>query len=185
MVREKIKMLKTQKGWSNKRLAEEANLPEDTVNKILSGTTRNPNTDTLRRLASALDVTLDELTAETSAAPVPPVLPVLPVPARSDPACAEIVRIYEQQLEKMEDRYERRLAEAHAREVAAAKKGDTRFYALLCVILVLFVVIIYLIVDALHGNWGFFQYQEALGHLIPYGTGLRDIIGSVIGGELV
>lgn len=185
MVREKLKVLKAQKNWSNKRLAEEANLPEDTVAKILAGTTRNPNTDTLRRLATALGVTLDELTAETSAPPAPVLPEKLSAAVRSEPACGEIVRIYEQQLEKMEARYERRLAEAHAREAALARHSDIRFYVTLIVIAALLLLIIYLIIDALHGDWGFFQYSEALRGVLPSLSSVRDALAAITGGTAV
>lgn len=64
MYREVIKAKKDERGWSNQQLAEAANLPPDTVNKILSGVTRNPNTDTLMRLAQALDCSLGDLVGE-------------------------------------------------------------------------------------------------------------------------
>ena len=66
-ISEKVKALQEQKGWTTAELAEEANLPIDTINKIRSGTTRNPSPDTLQRLASAFDVTLDELVNGTAA----------------------------------------------------------------------------------------------------------------------
>lgn len=169
MVKDRLKILKAQKGWSNKKLAEAANLPEDTVAKICSGVTRNPNTDTLRRLAQALDVTLDELTAEPDHIPVLP-QEKTPVPVANPPACGEVVRIYEQQIAKMEERYERRLAEAHAREAAAHKKGEIRFYVLLGVVVALIALSVYLSVDALHGDWGLFQYQTALQQAASHGS---------------
>ena len=66
-ISEKVKSLQEQKGWTTAELAEEANLPIDTINKIRSGSTRNPSPDTLQRLASAFDVTLDELVNGTAA----------------------------------------------------------------------------------------------------------------------
>ena len=61
MLGERIKALKTAKGWTTQQLADAAGLPPDTINKIISGATKNPNFDTLRRLASALDTTVDKL----------------------------------------------------------------------------------------------------------------------------
>ena len=66
-ISEKVKSLQEQKGWTVAELAEEANLPVDTINKIRSGTTRNPSTDTLMRLASAFNISLDELVNGTAA----------------------------------------------------------------------------------------------------------------------
>lgn len=60
-ISEKVKFLQDQKGWTTAELAEASNLPIDTINKIRSGSTRNPVLDTLQRLAAAFNVTVDEL----------------------------------------------------------------------------------------------------------------------------
>ena len=64
---DKIKELKKEKNMSTKQLAEQANLPEKTVCRILSGTTSSPYVDTVQRLAGALGTTLDEVFAESKA----------------------------------------------------------------------------------------------------------------------
>lgn len=43
-------------------LAEKANVPEATITKIRTRVTRNPNAETLQRLAKALEVTINDLT---------------------------------------------------------------------------------------------------------------------------
>lgn len=50
-----------------KQLAERSNLPEKTVNRILSGQTANPYLDTLDRLAHALNCTIGDILAGTKA----------------------------------------------------------------------------------------------------------------------
>ena len=50
-----LKELKSAKGMSSKRIAEETNLPERTVVRIFSGDTPNPYVDTLYRLGGSLD----------------------------------------------------------------------------------------------------------------------------------
>lgn len=62
-----LKELKKEKNLSCKRLAELSNLPEKTVNRILSGQTANPYLDTLDRLAIALDSTIGDILAGTKA----------------------------------------------------------------------------------------------------------------------
>lgn len=64
-ISEKVKFLQDQKGWTTAELAEASNLPIDTINKIRSGSTRNPVLDTLQRLAAAFNVTVDELIGGT------------------------------------------------------------------------------------------------------------------------
>ena len=43
-------------------LSEKANIPAPTITKIRTGETKNPNADTLQRIAKALDVSINDLT---------------------------------------------------------------------------------------------------------------------------
>lgn len=47
------------------QLANATKIPESTIKRIFSGDTDNPYVDTIRRLAIALDTSLDEIFAET------------------------------------------------------------------------------------------------------------------------
>lgn len=58
---DRLKALQEQVGLTTAQLAEKSNLPVDTINKIRSGATRNPNADTVMRLAGALGVPTDTL----------------------------------------------------------------------------------------------------------------------------
>lgn len=60
-----LKELKKAKGMSAKQIAEKTNLPERTVNRILSGDTDNPYVDTLHRIVSVLGGSLDDILADT------------------------------------------------------------------------------------------------------------------------
>lgn len=55
------------KGGNRHTLAEGANLPYDTVKRVISGQTANPTLDTLDRLATALNCTLGDILAGTRA----------------------------------------------------------------------------------------------------------------------
>ena len=59
--------IKKEKSMSAKQIAERSNLPEKTVNRILSGRTINPYIDTLDRLATALGCSIGDILAGTSA----------------------------------------------------------------------------------------------------------------------
>ena len=52
-------------GYSYKHIAEEGKTPERTVTRIFSGETKFPSIDTIYRIASVLDLSLDELFAES------------------------------------------------------------------------------------------------------------------------
>ena len=60
-----LKELKKAKGISTKQIAEATNLPERTVSRIFSGDTDNPYVDTLHRIVSVLDGSLDNILADT------------------------------------------------------------------------------------------------------------------------
>lgn len=68
---EALKALQEKAGLTTAQLAEKANLPVDTINKIRAGTTRNPNADTVQRLASALGVPAGALLGEEVPEDVP------------------------------------------------------------------------------------------------------------------
>ena len=60
-----LKELKKAKGMTSKAIADKTNLPERTVNRILSGDTDNPYVDTLHRIVSVLGGSLDDILADT------------------------------------------------------------------------------------------------------------------------
>ena len=60
-----LKELKRNKGMTSKQIADATKIPESTIKRIFSGDTDNPYVDTVRRIAIALDSTLDEIFAET------------------------------------------------------------------------------------------------------------------------
>lgn len=60
-----LKELKKTKGMSVKQIADKANLPERTVERIFSGDTPNPYMDTIHRITTALGVALDDVLADT------------------------------------------------------------------------------------------------------------------------
>ena len=56
-----IVAIKKEKGITTKMMAERADLPVETIQRILDGTTENPRLDTTKRIADALEVELWEL----------------------------------------------------------------------------------------------------------------------------
>lgn len=63
---ENLKELKKQTRMSIKQIADKANLPEKTVNRILSGDTDHPRIDTLILIVEAMGGKLSEIFADTS-----------------------------------------------------------------------------------------------------------------------
>jgi transcriptional regulator with XRE-family HTH domain len=60
-----LKELKKEKGMSSKQIADATNLPKRTVERIFSGDTDNPYVDTLHRIVSVLDGSLDDILVDT------------------------------------------------------------------------------------------------------------------------
>lgn len=60
-----LKELKKSKGMTCKQISNATNIPESTIKRIFSGDTDNPYVDTVRRIAIALDSSLDEIFAES------------------------------------------------------------------------------------------------------------------------
>ena len=60
-----LKELKKTKGMTCKQIANATQIPESTIKRIFAGDTDNPYVDTIRRIAIALDSSLDEIFAET------------------------------------------------------------------------------------------------------------------------
>ena len=56
-----INAIRKEKGIIIKMMAERADLPIETIQRILDGTTENPRLDTMKRIANALEVELWEL----------------------------------------------------------------------------------------------------------------------------
>jgi transcriptional regulator with XRE-family HTH domain len=59
-----LKEIKKTKGMTCKQIANATQIPESTIKRIFSGDTDNPYVDTVRRIAIALDSSLDEIFAE-------------------------------------------------------------------------------------------------------------------------
>ncbi|MDT7917794.1 helix-turn-helix domain-containing protein [Clostridium perfringens] len=57
--KELIIELLEKKGWSRYRLSKEAHMAQSTLSDILTGKNSNPRMDTIQKIASALDVTVD------------------------------------------------------------------------------------------------------------------------------
>ena len=56
-----IKELRNKKGWSQEKLAREADISYQTLIKIERGGIKNPKIETMIKLAGALGVSIDEL----------------------------------------------------------------------------------------------------------------------------
>jgi len=56
-----VKKIRAEKGYSLERVARLADLSLSTVVKIEDGTNQNPTIDTVRRIAKAFEISVDDL----------------------------------------------------------------------------------------------------------------------------
>lgn len=68
-LREKLFRLKEKHRMTTEALAQRSGVPRGTINKLLSGETRNPTAQTLKKLAEALDCPVAELLGKPSEIP--------------------------------------------------------------------------------------------------------------------
>ena len=61
MFSKKLKQLRKKSGWSQQKLAEKADLSYNVITKIEQGAAKNPNIQTMIKLADAFQISLDEL----------------------------------------------------------------------------------------------------------------------------
>jgi repressor LexA len=75
---EKINEYKKKNGLTNEDIARLSGVPKPTIDKITSGATRSPNLETVRAIAKALGLTLDDFSDDekSSYLSIPGILPV-------------------------------------------------------------------------------------------------------------
>jgi transcriptional regulator with XRE-family HTH domain len=64
MLAENIKRYRMEKGLSQEQLAQKAGITYSTLAKLESGVNQNPKVKTLQQIATALEVSLDDLMKE-------------------------------------------------------------------------------------------------------------------------
>jgi transcriptional regulator with XRE-family HTH domain len=89
-----VKEIRRRKGWSQKDLAEESGVGQDTISGIESGR-HEPRPSTLRKLADALDVEVADFFRE-------PAVPLAEAPGEAGPAVVAVGATPEEATEKLE-----------------------------------------------------------------------------------
>lgn len=94
-----LRELKKNKGMTTKQIANATKIPESTIKRIFSGDTDNPYVDTIRRIAIALDSSLDVIFAETKLVVATETLAEVKENAEAIEAKKEVVEIKNDMLE--------------------------------------------------------------------------------------
>lgn len=68
MIGDRIAELRRAQGWDQSELARRAGVRQPSLSRIETGARRNPNAETMRRIARALGVSVDDLYPQTQEA---------------------------------------------------------------------------------------------------------------------
>lgn len=153
---DELRKLKQASGMTNQQIADASGIPLGTVNRVMSGQTRNPTTDT----ATAIRDALEGATAEVPQ-PDEPEQPTVDtchacprdMPTRQD--YAQMSASYQQLLQRIEERF-RAALDSRDKQFAAERAVYTRWLrvlAIACAALVLFVMLL-LVIDITNPHVG-------------------------------
>lgn len=138
MITQRLNALKAEKNYSWQELSDLTGIPVPTIRKTFSGETVSPSYEVVSKLMTAMGATLAEVREvkeETQG------------DEDMQAAMEQIKAVYE---DRIKDLW--RIID----KISAEKR--TLFYTMLGTITALLTFIIYLFVDGMHGNWGFFRY---------------------------
>ena len=151
-----LRKMKQASGMTNQQIADASGVPLGTVNRVMSGWTRNPTTDT----AAAIREVLEGATAEEPQPDEPEQPPEIDchacprdMPTRQD--YAQMSASYQQLLQRIEDRF-RAALDSRDKQFVAERAVYTcwlRVLAIACAALVLFVMLL-LVIDITNPNVG-------------------------------
>lgn len=186
MNRDILNTARTKLGWSVERLAEESNVPLQTVKNILSGKTKNSRIDTFVPLARALNVPLEALfetdenniiNEEVIDEMVEEVIKDEKVPEVSVLALKEIYEHqitimketneehiknirehYERHISELKEHYEKRLADK--REHIDTIMLDKKWFRLASVFSVLALIGIFFFIEFMTPGYGWFTFGK-------------------------
>lgn len=142
MITERLNDLKAKGNFSWQELSDMTGIPVPTIRKTFSGETVNPSFEVVYKLITAMGGTIsgpDEPNGE----------PTLQT-ERDDDMQAII-----EQLHKL---YEERISDLWRIIDRSTAERKILFITLITLVGLLVTFIVYLFVDGMHGNWGFFRY---------------------------
>ena len=142
MIIERLNALKTKGNFSWQELSDLTGIPVPTIRKTFSGETANPSFDVVNKLLAAMGEALPGFEEKKEN---------LTLQAESDEDMQTM-------MEQMKLLYEARIADLWRMIDKLTAERKTLFVTMITLVTVLMSFIIYLFVDGMHGNWGFFQY---------------------------
>lgn len=151
-----LRKLKQASGMTNQQIADASGIPIGTVNRVMSGQTRNPTTDTATAIREALEgATAEEPQPEEPEQPTVDTCHTCPrdMPTRQE--YAQMSEAYQRLLQRIEDDFGVALTSRDAQFAAerAHYAHMIRVLAIACAVLVLFIMLL-LVIDIANPNMG-------------------------------
>ena len=140
MITERLNALKTKGNFSWQELSDLTGIPVATIRKTFSGETANPSYDVVNKLLTAMGGAV-----------------VAPEEKRA-PGAEWSEEDMQAVMEQMKVLYEARIADLWRMIDKLTEERKTLFITMIALVGILVSFIVYLFVDGMHGNWGFFQY---------------------------
>ena len=150
-ISENLKYWQDIKHVTTAELAEKSGVPDTTITKIRTRVTKNPNMDTLQRLAKALDVSINDLT-DTPSVEDAEIRDLLPPKLPSDPE--EIVALLCATLRSQRLANDRTLAELRKDRNHWRKMSVTLLSVIVPVLLITMVLVLFMYWDLSHPGQG-------------------------------
>ena len=148
---DRLKAIKKEKGLTNAEIAQLSDLPVATITRIFNGSTPNPTFESFARISIAMGVSLDEI-AGLRQADAPPL----------DAHVENTLLSYGELLREKDERIREKDEQiAHLMEINRhdrTQKMRLLWFIGAFVSLVAISLITVLIIDACHGDWGYFRY---------------------------
>lgn len=139
MIAERLNKLKTEGNYSWQDLSDLTGIPVATIRKTISGETVNPSFEVVEKLLAAMG----NVSAQEEFTP-------------QDQKQSE--EEMQEMMKQMSILYEARIADLWRMIDKLSIERRILFVTMLTVMGLLVTFIVYLFVDGMHGNWGFFRY---------------------------
>lgn len=144
---EKLKMIKLEKGLTNKQISELGDVPLPTVTRVFNEATMNPTFETITRIAKGMGVSLDELAGFKSPDEQPIATPILETLSSN----AELLKEKDERIAELKEQNAKLEAEKDA--VRHEKRRITSV-----LIMIVLILVVGLLLDLLNGDIGKFRY---------------------------
>lgn len=146
MIYAKLKAWKEKSNLTYKDIAERSDVPTATVQKIFSGETTNPNSETLYKICKSLGHTMEELYEDTTKEKTEEIM-----------AVSVIREMYEHRIAELKINNENHVNDLKESFAKHQQTYKTIVIVLGCIVTILFVLfLVYFAMDYANEHWGIF-----------------------------